>query len=220
MHLELYEKYRPRRLPQLVGQDKAVAVVSRHVARFGTVGGSAWWITGKTGQGKTSLARMIAGLIASRDFTVELDAGGLMPGDVDALVDSQQYYGCGAGGRIGRAVIVDESHGLRRDTVRRLLVALEPVRSHVVWVFTTTADGMALFEDCQMDASPLLSRCHVVNLTGQGVAVKLARLVQGIARREGLDGQALPAYVKLANACGGNCRMMLQRVSDGAMLPQ
>ncbi len=40
-----------------------------------------------------------------------------------------------------KAVIVNESHGLRKDTIRQLLVLLERLPAHVVFVFTTTTDG-------------------------------------------------------------------------------
>jgi hypothetical protein len=37
----------------------------------------------------------------------------------------------------GRAVIINEAHGLRKDVIRQLLVTLERIPPHVVWVFTS-----------------------------------------------------------------------------------
>jgi hypothetical protein len=63
----------------------------------------------------------------------------------------------GFGDKSGRAFIVNEAHGLRKDVIRQLLVMLERIPPHVVWVFTTTIEGQeSLFEDYD-DASPLLS---------------------------------------------------------------
>ena len=54
---------------------------------------------------------------------------------------------------------MNEAHGLRKDVIRQMLVTLERIPSHVVWIFTTTTEGQeGLFEDYD-DAAPLLSRC-------------------------------------------------------------
>ena len=210
--MQLYEKYRPKRLAQIVGQAKALAKV-RKLAGLG-LGGRAFWISGKSGQGKTTLARCAAALIADPFFVQEFDAGKLTPRDIGDIEGHWRTSGWGKG---GRAYIVNEAHGLRKDTLRAMLVMLEPgnIPEHVLFIFTTTVDGMALFEDGQIDASPLLSRCSVIALTSQGLAPVFARLVRGIATREGMNGRALADYVKLANRTKGNCRAMLQAVGEG-----
>lgn len=48
----LYEKYRPQKLTELVGQDKAVKEVECVLAQGW--GGRPWWISGPTGTGKTT----------------------------------------------------------------------------------------------------------------------------------------------------------------------
>jgi replication-associated recombination protein RarA len=209
----LAAKYRPRRLAQIIGQDKAV----RQVRKLKSIGGHSFFIDGKSGQGKTTLARIIAGAIADNIFVQELDAGGMTCADVRAIENQWRMTGWGKG---GRAWIINEAHGLRKDVLRALLVLLEPgnVPNHVAVVFTTTADGLSLFEDGHIDAGPLLSRCTPISLTSQGIAVKFAALVARIASREGLNGQPVSAYVTLANRCKSNCRAMLQEVEAGNMM--
>jgi hypothetical protein len=56
-----------------------------------------------------------------------------------------------------------EAQGLRKDVIRRLLVTLECIPPHAIWVFTTTTDGEALFEDSD-DGGPLASRCLPLRL--------------------------------------------------------
>jgi len=211
---QLYEKYRPQTFEQIIGQDRAVRQIQA-VGKSG-YGGRAFWISGPSGTGKTTLARIIARQIAD-DFCIEeYDSADKLTTEELRRIDNEiGLYGWGKG---GRAIIVNESHGLRAPIVRQLLGLLERIPSHVVIVFTTTTDGLALFEDAQTDASPLLSRCIEVRLTGQGLCKPFAARVKQIAEAEGLDGQPIARYEQLARDSKNNMRRMLQTVESGLML--
>lgn len=215
--LLLSDKYRPRRLSQIVGQDKAIAKLRANARKTGGYGGQAYWITGKTGQGKTTTARCIAAEIADPFFVTEIDAGGLTPADIDAIDMTWHTYAWGR--KCGRAWIINEAHGLRRDTLRRLLALLEPgnVPKHCCVIFTTTIDGQALFENDMIDASPLLHRCSQVALTSQSGAAVVCRFVMKIADREGLNGSPIKRYINRLNQCGGSIRALLQAVQEGEL---
>src|SRR5262249_8353934 len=102
--------------------------------------------------------------------------------------------------------------------ILQLLVSLERIPSHVVWVFTTTNENEdALFEDC-LDASPLLSRCIRFDLARRDLARPFAELAQRIAQAEGLDGKPIEAYVRLIQKHRQNLGAGLKKLESGAML--
>lgn len=210
----LYETYRPTSWESVVGQEKAVTALTRIAGiRWG---GRAIWISGQSGQGKTTLARLYAAEGAEPLNTVELDAGELTPARVRDMAIDSLYHGLG--NKTGRAYIVNEAHGLRKDTIRSLLVELERIPGHAVWIFTTTRDGQdSLFEDYD-DAGPLLSRCLAIRLTPRGLAEAFAQVAHDIADKEGLNGKPIESYIRLAKDCRNNMREMLTRIEAGEML--
>jgi len=154
--MNLYEQYRPKDFEQVLGQDKAVKVLKSIEKRSG-YGGRAFWISGMSGTGKTTLARIIADKIADDFYVYEYDsADKLNYAELGHIQEDMMYSAPGKG---GRAFIINEAHGLRKPIVRQLLGILERIPPKVVFIFTTTKQGeQKLFED-DIDASPLLSRC-------------------------------------------------------------
>ena len=125
--MQLQEKYRPTDLKSVIGQDKAVRKIRTLEARGLT--GRAFWISGASGTGKTTIARIVAGLVADEVCTVEVDGGELTTGTLDDFERSMHLYGMG---KPGRAFIINEAQGLSKRAIRRLLVLLEPIPAHDV----------------------------------------------------------------------------------------
>ena len=72
----LADKYRPASWDEVVGQDKIVARL-RALAARGSLAGRAFWLSGQSGTGKTTIARLIAAEVADPFLIEELDAAAL-----------------------------------------------------------------------------------------------------------------------------------------------
>ena len=214
----LYEQFRPRTWDELVGQDKLIAKMA--VLRRRGLAGRVFWITGDSGTGKSTVARLIASEIADDYAVVEMDAQDVGLDRVREFERMCQFRPLGKGYHV---FIVNEAHGLSSKVVSRLQTVFEQdnVQRNSTWVLTTTFQGQRKLFDDAFDACPFLSR--VIELTlehGEDVVLAFAVRARKIAQSEQLDGNPLEDYVRLVRQCGCNMRKVLQQIEAGEMLPR
>lgn len=211
--MPLHEKYRPKTWAEVIGQEKVIAQVERLRPRG--LGGRAYWITGNSGTGKTTIARLLADELCDKFGWEEFDATGLSASAISDIERNLSGRGV-TGEKRGRAAIINEAHGLNKTAVRQLLTTLERIPPHVVWIFTTTTDGDAEMEGIA-DKAPLMSRMIELPLAKLKLAQAFAKRAKEIAVAEGLDGKPDSSYLKLAEKCCNNFRMMLNQIEAGNM---
>jgi DNA polymerase III gamma/tau subunit len=120
----LYEQYRPHRFDDVVGQDKALAKLA--TLRKRGLAGRVYWVTGGSGQGKTTIARLIAAEVADQYVTTEIDAADLSMQCIRDIEKECRIKPLGTHGHW--CYVVNEEHRLSSPVVSRLLTTFEKDR--------------------------------------------------------------------------------------------
>ncbi len=208
--MNLPEKHRPKTWAELVGQPEAQRIIDR--LRPNGLTGRAYWISGPSGTGKTTIARLLAAEVSHPIVTEEIDFR-QFDADFFRLVDRQRRGRPMFGGAY--AYIVNEAHRLRQDVVTGLLTLLDPVPEIELWAFTTTTEAQKTLFDRKLDAAPFLSRC--VPLETHTDTEAFAQRARQIAESAGLNGCPIAEYRALVEAHNGNLRGVLQAIEAGTM---
>ena len=91
--MQLHEQFRPKRWADVVDQDKAIEQINQ--LRKRGLGGRAYFISGQSGTGKTTIAKLLAAEIANELCTVEIDASVATPARLTTIEQEMMLYGWG-----------------------------------------------------------------------------------------------------------------------------
>lgn len=191
----LYQRFRPQRFGEVVGQDLLVATLRRAVA--GGEPSHAYLLSGQRGVGKTSVARILAravNCLAPQDGepcnrcdscrrilkglsldVVEID--GASNRGVDQIRRLREEVAYVPVGSRHKVYIIDEVHMLTGEAFNALLKTLEEPPPHVLFIFATT-------EPHKVPAT-VISRCQAFEF--QPIAEDaIAQRLHEVAQAEGI----------------------------------
>lgn len=134
----LHTHYRPKTFEQIVGHEQVIKSLTKVLA---TGNARAFILTGLTGVGKTTIARLIADhLGCDKSNLIEIDAA--THTGVEAMRDvtaNLQFAALGESSM--RVIVIDEAHMLSGAAWNSLLKSIEEPPPHIAWVFCTTLAG-------------------------------------------------------------------------------
>lgn len=183
--MKLYEKYRPKTLDEIIGQEKAMASINKVLKLEGDAGQS-WYISGPTGTGKTSCALCLARRVAPEYQIHQLNAGTMT---LDDLREIEHKAGFKAISGKGSAWIIDEAHLLSKRLVSSFLGLTEMIaeKGRDVIIFTSSWENEGSIFEENMDGTPLAGRCNMIHFTSRGFADAVEKRLVEIAKEENME---------------------------------
>jgi len=215
--IELYRKYRPKTFKEIIGQEEAVYTLVKMI-KEGRVP-HCILITGPSGVGKTTLARILKSKLGCNDLDfVEINAAESRGIDTVREIDNQMRFAPFFGNV--RVWVIDECHRLTQDAQSALLKILEDTPSHV-YFFLCTTDENKLLNTIRTRASEIKLRSLKAD--------EIVSLVKNIAEKEGKpisedvadeiakvsEGSARKALVLLHSVLGEDEETQISIVSGG-----
>lgn len=192
--MELTEKYRPKSLNEVVGNESVVRSIGALVDQKKLP--HAILLSGDTGCGKTTLARIIGTVLGAyqEEEFYEMDTAHF--GGIEMVRELRKNMRYGPKRGHSRVWLIDEAHKLSNAAQNGLLKALEDPPPHVYFILATT--------DPQKLLPTLRGRCH--HWAVEKLSEKLLhRHLKSICKKEGIN---VPRKVlfQIVEKSGGHVR--------------
>ena len=198
--LELYRKYRPSTLDDMVGNEIAIKTMKKELEN----GSHVFLFTGNAGCGKTTLARILAKEVGAGELSIrEINSAENRGIDTAREVMEQMRYTPTDGDAL--VWIFDECHQWLSPVQNAFLKALEDTPSHVYFCLCTT--------DPQKLIKPLVTRCSVINvkpLSDEDMIFLLKRTAR--AEKIKLDNKVYERICEIANGGSRKALKLLGKV--------
>lgn len=194
---EFHKKHRPRKLAEVIGQDKAVSSI-RKALKQGKIP-HAMLLNGPTGTGKTTLMRILRRILkcSERDY-IEINTADFR--GIDTIRDLRKnLHLLPFGGGETRVIGIDECHMLSKDAQNAILKMLEDTPEHVYFILGTT--------DPQKLLPAILGRCAEYKLRALDEE-DLTALIKSVCEKEKLE-ICQGVIAAIAEAAGGSARKAL-----------
>lgn len=204
MTQELYKRYRPTKLSEVVGQNPAVATIVQ-MGKRGAIPHTLL-LTGPSGCGKTTIARILRDKLDVNEIDyIEMNASESR--GIDMVRQLKQKMMLSPLRSPAKMYVIDECQSLTNDAQEAFLKILEDTPAHVYFVLCTT--------DPQKLKKTVLTRCTEVRVQSLD-AKSIESLLKRVAQAEGVsvstdlidaiveaaDGSARKALVLLDAALG------------------
>lgn len=198
---ELYKKYRPRSFKNVIGQAGAVrsleALIKRGLPH-------ALLFSGPSGDGKTTLARIVAQILECGEPDLnEINAANTK--GVDTIRDIDRYSRMMPVSGPVRVYLIDEAHMLTKDAMNAILKVLEDPPKRAYFMLCTT--------DPQKLIKTIHTRCSEIKLSALSLT-DLGLVCQRVIDKEGLSVSetVLKEIVEAADGSARKALVILEQV--------